>query len=111
MTLTPEQTALVTRAKALVDANPNDHTSTMELVRGLVGIVDKLNGHSNILGTILQDIYMDGFDIGQGLAYNPDDAYSRGAARIVDRLYDRVRPFELEMQEMSDDETVTPAAR
>lgn len=39
MILTPEQTTILERAKALVDANPDDHTSTMELVRGLVGIV------------------------------------------------------------------------
>lgn len=40
MTLTTEQTALMNRAKALIEANPNDHTTTMELVRGLVAIVE-----------------------------------------------------------------------
>lgn len=37
--LTTKQAAMLERAKALLDANPNDATATMELVRGLVGVI------------------------------------------------------------------------
>lgn len=40
MNLTTKQAKFLQRARALVDANPNDKTTKMNIVRGLIGIVE-----------------------------------------------------------------------